>query len=366
MVAAKDQITQGQFMILVIQSQIGVSVLFLPSVVESIAGNDAWISVIMAGIGAFGLITIMWGLSRRFPTMNVFEFLPLLLGKVAGKIVHLVYLAMFIAECSLILVLFADVVRDWVFSNTPSWVVLVLMLGTALYMVRENLRAIARFFVLTFGLIFILILISTYAYQDADLMYILPINSSGIPNIVRGTAESMNSFYGFEIILLCYPFVQGGGKGILKASLYANVFSTIVYGFMVFTCLIVFSPEELRIIPQPVLYMVKSLTFTVFERADLYFLTIWTIVVISTVMAYLYMSAKAISSLFGKKQHAGTVPFAALIILSIALIPHDQDMINRMRLIVNILSTATLVVLPFILLCISYLFKIKGKEQARG
>lgn len=364
MIAAKDKITPAQLMVLVIQSQIGVSILFLPSMVEAAARNDAWISVILAGFVSSFLLLIMWALSRRFPALTLFEYLPLLLGKVVGKIVNFVFAMMLILECSLILVLFADVVRDWIFSSTPSWVILFLTLATALYMVRENIKLIARFLMFTVGLILVLVLIATYAYRDADLMYILPINQAGIPNIFKGMLISMNSFYGFEILFFCYPFVQGKGKGILKATFFGNILSTLVYTFMVFTCLIVFSNEELRVIPQPILYMVKTLSFTVFERADLYFLTIWTVVVITTVMAYLFMCAKSVAALFGKKQHAGTAPFVALLILCISLYPHDQSLINKLKTIVGILTTICIVALPIILLCISYLRKIKGKEQA--
>jgi len=366
MIAAKDKITPGQLMILVIQSQIGVGVLFLPSTVESAAQNDAWISVILAGFAAFLLIVILWGLSRRFPANSFFEFLPLLLGKAVGKIVHFFYAALFVLECSLVSVLFADVIRDWVFPNTPRWAIIGLLLATSLYLAQENIRTIARFFVLTFGLIFILILIATYAYHDAQILYILPINQAGIPKVMYGMMKTMNSLFGFEIIMFVYPYVRGTGKEILKATGFAHVFSTFVYTYLVFTCLVVFSPEELRMIPHPVLYMVKALSFSIFERADLYFLMIWAVVVVSTVMSYLYMSAKTVSTLFGKKQHRGTAPYVALLILFIALIPHDQDMINRLQLIVGILFGVFLVVFPFVLLCISYFMNIKGKERAEG
>ncbi|WP_053376452.1 GerAB/ArcD/ProY family transporter [Paenibacillus sp. FJAT-27812] len=366
MIADKEKITPGQLTVIVIQAQIGVSVLFLPSIVETVAKNDSWISVILAGLAVCLMIVIMWGLSRRFPAMILFDYLPLLLGKFVGKIVHIIYVLMFIFECSLMLVQFADVIRDWIFLRTPAWVILALMLLTSLYMIRENIRLIARFLVLTFVLIFALIFIATYAYRDADIMYILPINQAGFSNIVNGMLKSMNSLYGFEILLFCYPYVQGKSKQILKATLYANLFSTLMYTFLVFTCFIVFSPEELRVIPQPVLYMVKGLSFTIFERADLYFLTIWTVVVISTVMVFLYMSAKAVSTLFGKKNHAGTAPFVALIIFCISLVPHDQDMVNTLQRIVTILTGVSLVVIPVVLLSISLLLKIKRKEQAEA
>jgi len=365
MIKNKERITPGQLMILIVQTQIGVGVLFLPSTVEAKAYNDAWIAVILGGCASAALLLAIWALGRRFPGMVFFYFLPLLMGKPLGKIVHTIYAVMFIAECGVILAQFGDVVRDWIFSSTPSWMILGLMLAVSVYMAVENLRFITRFFVLTFILIFVLILIALYAYREAEWLYALPIGNAGFLNILKGSALSMNSFYGFEILLFAFPFVQGSSRSVLKAGMYANLFSTVVYAFLVFTCVLVFTPLELRLIPQPILYMVKALSFTVFERADLYFLAIWTVVVLTTVMAYLYMAAKSVSSLFGKSRHAGTVPVVAAMIWILAIYPHDQDMIDWMQRIVSALTTLTLVVLPTLLLVISYIRKIERKEQVQ-
>ncbi|MFB9274773.1 GerAB/ArcD/ProY family transporter [Cohnella cellulosilytica] len=366
MIPDKERITPGQLMALIIQSQIGVGALFLPSTVEAAARNDSWISILIGGAFSGMLLIVIWALGRRFPGMILFEYLPLLVGKPLAKIVHATYAVMFISECGSILALFADVVRDWIFASTPAWIILGMMLAVSLYLAVENLRLLARFFVLTFGLIFVLVLIALYAYRDAEWLYALPIGQAGLANIAKGAALSMNSFYGFEIILFSFPFVQGGSRAILKAGLFSNLFSTAFYVFLVFTCVLIFTPEELRIIPQPILYMVKALSFTVFERADMYFLMIWIVVVISTVMAYLYMASKSVSTLFGKARHSGVAPFVAVCILLIAVYPHDQDMIDFIQKIVAVLTTATLIVMPLLLLGLSYLRKIERKERRQA
>ncbi len=364
MITNKESITPGQLMILIIQTQFGVGVLFLPSSVEARAFNDAWLAVILGGGISAALLLAIWALGRRFPGMILFEYLPLLTGRPLGKVVHAAYSIMFIAECGLVLTQFADVIRDWIFSSTPAWVILGLMLAISVYMAVENLRLITRFLVLTFILIFVLILIALYAYREAEWLYALPIGRAGFRNILEGSALSMNSFYGFEIMLFAFPFVQGTSRAVLKAGMFANLFSTVIYAFLVLTCVLVFTPQELKLIPQPILYMVKALSFTVFERADLYFLTIWTVVVITTVMSYLYMAAKSVSTFFGKPRHSGTVPVVAAIIWVLAICPHDQDMIDWVQRIVGALTTLTLIVLPSVLLGISYIRKIERKEQA--
>ncbi|XID91292.1 GerAB/ArcD/ProY family transporter [Paenibacillaceae bacterium WGS1546] len=366
MIAGKERITPGQLMILIIQSQIGIGVLFLPSEVEAAVGNDAWISVILTGLAASLFILAIWALGRRFPNQTLFEYLPRLLGKAAGKTVILFYAAMFILEGSLLLIQFADVIKDWVFADTPVWVIILLSLATSYYMAKESLRTISRYLVLTFGLIFVLIFISLYAYRNVEILYILPVNQAGIPKILSGTVKTIDAYYGFEVLLIAYPFVQGRGKDILKAAMWGNAFSILVYTFLVFTCLIAFTSDELKMIPQPVLYMVKSLSFTIFERADLYFLMIWIVVVLTTAVVYLFTAAKAAAALFGIRKHVKALPWVTLAFLGLTLIPLDQDTIIMIRNAASVLTAAMVLAIPPLLLAVSYMANIKEKGRAEG
>ncbi|MCR8636464.1 GerAB/ArcD/ProY family transporter [Paenibacillus radicis (ex Xue et al. 2023)] len=364
MIVEENKITPGQLFFTVIQTQIGVGVLSLPSRVEAVAKGDAWISVLLTGLLAQLFIVIMWDLARKFPEFTIFDYLHLLLGKVLGKIIHFLLAAFFVFESSLILVLFTDVIRDWMFTETPRWVILLLTVIVCAYLVQDSFLTIARFFVLVSGLIFVLILIAAYAYTQVDFLYILPIGQAGLFNIVKGMREAMNSIYGFEIILVCYPFVEGGSMGKLKAVLFANVFSTLLYTFMVFTCLVVFTQLELKIIPQPVLYMIKALSFSIIERPDLYFLSIWVIVVATSAMAYLFMAVKGVSRLFGQEQHSKAVPYVTIVVLIIALIPQDQAMISALLKMTSYLSYIFIFGLPILLLSIHYLTKKIRKRRA--
>ena len=49
-----------------------------------------------------------------------------------------------------------------------------------------------------------------------------------------------------------------GSAGKLKAVTLANTFTTLFYAYAVFTSLIVFSPQELDLLPQPLLYVITS------------------------------------------------------------------------------------------------------------
>lgn len=364
MTVSRGTLSPGQFMILIVQTQIGINVLYMPSSVESIVKNDAWISMLLAGTVSTLFIVIMWLLASRLPNASCAEYMPRLLGKTFGTFAQLIYAVMFVLNCSLILVLFADVVRDWLLSETPKWVIIGLMLFVGTYLGREHARTIARFCMITSFLILLLLSIAAYAFKNANILYILPVGEQSPITIAHGALKAFYSLFGFEILLFVFPLVEGGHRSALKALMFANLFSTLVYVFLVFLCLVVFSPEELRIIPQPVLYMIKALSFTVFERADLYFLSIWTIIVISTVASYVFMSGTITGALFGRRSHRRVVPYASVVVFVCALLPSTQSSINVLETVVSTLGWATLIVLPTLMLIVTFVRNINEKEAA--
>ena len=64
--------------------------------------------------------------------------------------------------------------------------------------------------------------------------------------------------YGFEIILIAFPKVNGSSVAKLKAISIANGFVTLFYTFTVWICFIVFSPKQVELIPEPVAYLLRS------------------------------------------------------------------------------------------------------------
>jgi len=338
---------------LVLQTQIGVQVLFLPSRVQAFAKGDAWMSVLLAGLFSQMFILMMWALNKRFPAATLYDFMPRLTGKAAARLLQILFIVYFTAQSSLILMFFYEVIRDWVFPETPRWLITGLMVLVCIYLTQENLQIIARFFLLVSSLFLVMIFISAYAYTHSNLLYIFPIGQAGFLPVVRGAHEAMNTLSGYEWILFCYPFVEGTPRKKLAAASAANAFSTLLYTFLVFTSLVVFSPSELGLLPHPVLYMVKALTITIIERPDLYFLSAWIVVVATSIMAYLYLAATGISHLFGMSSHRKPVLFTAVALLATALLIHDQAVMRTLGKIVSLSTYFFLGCVPLLLLLIS-------------
>jgi len=355
----KNKITPGQLMFVITQAQVGYGVLALPHQVFSVAKADGWISTFLSGIVIQLIILVIWAVGRRFPSMTVYEILPHVFGKPLGKTLHAAYIVYFILTGVSTTVNFGGIIGKWMFSNTPNWVIYVLMLGVCMYLARENFRTIARFFVLVTSLIVFMIVIAAWAYTKANLLYILPIGQAGWPSIVKGSYQVTIAMIGFELLLVVYPYVEGDSKAVLKAASLGNVFTTILYVFMVFTSLVFFSPNEMELVPEPVLYMLRAFTFQLIERPDLYFLSIWMVLVSTSLIGNLYLASKGLTRLFGGNKHSKAIPYTAFLVFVVAMFMKDPFKIEAFTGWISIVSYVFTLVIPLVILGISFAFRIR-------
>ncbi|EDW5948285.1 MULTISPECIES: GerAB/ArcD/ProY family transporter [Lysinibacillus] len=360
-------LTTIQLTFFIIQTQIGVGILGLPSNVFSTSKQDSWMSILFSGIVIQVIILMMWGIGRRFPSMSLFHYSTQLIGKVAGTSINIIYIIYGVMVASLVLMYSSAIIKMWVLPLTPKWIVIALLTLTAVYIGKETVLEISSFFVVVSGLIVLLIIISfivMFTYP-VDWRFLFPIGHSGIGNILRGAKEAYFSMLGFELILILYPYFQHiGEKKVLFSVSIANLFVTLLYTFLMVVTMVTFSPDELLTIPQPVLYFVKSLYLQIVERIDLFFISLWIINVITTLTSYLFLATEGCLITFSKYKNKGRTIYILLlsaIASGVALIPNKESEIDLMNKAVSQMSNVTLLIIPLFLFGISILFRESGR-----
>ncbi|WP_221568982.1 GerAB/ArcD/ProY family transporter [Alkalihalobacillus sp. TS-13] len=351
-------ITKYQLMFMIIQTQIGVGVIGLPYAVHQKAGSDGWISVLIAGCVIQLLILCYWLLLRRYPGETIFTISERMLGKFAGILVGISYTVFGVLISTLVLVLYQDIISLWVLPSTPRWVIIMIMIGTCLYLAKENMKIIARFFMFVTALIPILIILVLVSFpHHTEIRYLFPIGHNGMNNIISGANSVIFSIIGIEMLFFLSMYTEGSYRDILKFSSLANLFTTIFYTFLVIACSIVFAPKEILIIPQPVLYMLKSISFKLVERIDLLFFSVWIVIVATSLISYLLLASKGSAHLFSIKQHKKPLYFIAFIVFVCALIPETQFDIMKLNSFIGDISYFFIVGLPLFLLIVSFFKK---------
>ncbi|MCR2822411.1 GerAB/ArcD/ProY family transporter [Lederbergia panacisoli] len=360
---SKHQISQFQLTIILIHAQIGVGIVSLPYVMFLKADGDSWISILITGVLLQVMIFLIWALMRRFPTQNLYMVLQSLFGKFIGKIISLLYCCYFLIVAGMVLAKFAFTLKVWMLPLTPQWLILLLMILTVIYLVIENLQIIARFLLLATLPLIVFISLSAYSLKFANYTYILPIGSNGFLHILKGIKAGFPSFQGFELLLVLFPFVQADQKSVLKAATVANVFVTLFYTFITLICLLFFSPKELELIPEPVLYLIKSFAFKIIERPDLIFTSLWIVLVATTIMSLLFASSIGLSTIVNAKSHKLFVFLSAIACFIIAFIPKGKFEIEALGKIDSHLVTYFAFAFPVIFLLISLIFKKKERRD---
>jgi spore germination protein (amino acid permease) len=364
MIPEKNKITQGQLMFFVIQSQVGVGILSLPYKLQASAKGGAWISALIAGLAVQIIILILCALCKQFPSDTLYSFLPKITGKFLGNLLCFAYIGYYLLSAGAALGKFADVVGKWVLQETPRWALLLLTLLTCMYLAKENIRVIARLFVLSTFTIIVMVILSLMGYVRMNFSYIFPITEAGWGKIIKGANDALFPLTGYENILVIYPFVEGKSGGKLKAVSLANMVVTLFYTFEVFTSLIIFSPAVMPEVSEPLLYMLKGFSFQVINRIDLIFLSLWIFVVTTSLVAWTYVASVGFGHFFHRGEHKKAVPYALFILFILGLIAQDpaiSDLYDRM---VAITHYSLIIVLPLILLCLAYFLR-KGAAEIR-
>lgn len=364
MMKNKKMISKSQLMYIILQSQIGVGLLSLPYMAHKHAKSDGWISVIVAGIGVFILLLIMWALCKRFPNDTIYEFSNKIVGRSIGMFISFLYVLNFFIVSIFSVTITVSILKKWILTFTPPYVIIFCIVGTGIYLGRENIKIIARFYTFVSILIIFLVVLELLSYSDVNFKYLFPIGQSGIKNILIGGHDALMSMLGFELILVIYPFVKGTNKEILKFSTIAITFVTLLYTFFLITSYVVFSPLEIDIVSEPILYMLKALSFKVVERIDLIFLCIWIVPIVTSFVMYLHLASVGVSKLLKQKNHKkATLILGILIIIVSLMTPKEDQFLVKFNMFVSYTSYIYIGLIPLIFLIVSYLSKKKEPDN---
>lgn len=357
-----SKITVLQLFFIIVQTQIGVGVLSLPYTVFNVSGTDGWISILLSGFFIQLAIFIIWQLNRSYPNETLYDYTPRVIGKYFGSILNLLYTLFFSITAALVLVLFSNTVKTWAFPLTPSWIIIGFLMGICTYLVVADLVIMARFYVLVSIIILVFVGLVVYAHSEANYLYVFPLGKEGLINMIKGSKEAVISMLGFEMLLVIFPFIKGKDIEKLKMATYSNIFVTMIYTFIAFTSYVFFSPAEIVLVPEPVLYMMKEFSFVILERIDLIFLSFWIIAVGTSVMSYLYLASKGVAKLFSVRKESKVVPYVAFFIFIGSIIPTNHLLIDRLSEIIGNISILFIPIIPLFLLALTFWTKRKRRE----
>lgn len=347
---------------MIIQTQIGVGVLSVPYDLHSAAKQDGWISLVLGAVVIQILLIGIWMVAKNFPRDTLFSMNDKMFTKWLGRPISILYVLYFIGVGTLVILLFSRMISMWVLPSTPIWVTAFLMIAVCMYMVDGGLLVIGRLYTMLSFLLGFLLFFMIFGTKEMQIMYLFPVLEEGWGKIFSGINKAIFSFFGFIVSLVIFSKVEGTNKQKLKTIVYAHWFVTFFYLFTVFASFTFFSTSELPLVPEPVLYMLKSFTLPVIARIDLFFISIWVINVATTFATYLYLSSLGLSDLFNKQPKNLWIVVVGVLVFSIStFIGSDISKLEAFNKVVTYSGYIFSVTLPLVMVPLSYWRREKNK-----
>lgn len=211
------------------------------------------------------------------------------------KIIYLIYWLFYI----IIFVLYITyVLTTWVFPNTPSIVIISVFLMVCFYASISRPETAVNIGVVLIPMLFIFIIFMFLTVPDLHATNLLPLFYDRRHSWWMGFLYCTYAFGGAEMYAILRKYLVKEKKVRKKALTAYFAILTSFYFFSITFTLMFFSVEELKLVPEPILYILHSVEVTFVKRLDLFFVYIWlswslvTIVNYVLVMRLIYFEKK--------------------------------------------------------------------------
>ncbi|NGQ94400.1 GerAB/ArcD/ProY family transporter [Brevibacillus sp. SYP-B805] len=289
-----------QLVFLIFGTIVGVGFITLPRGVMEKAREDAWISVLLAGIVSILALWLSVRAARLFPQDTLVEYNPKAFGRILGFLFNLAYAGYFFFFTVTGVRTMAEVVRAEMLPFTPLEVIILTMLFAVVYVSWDGLMPIIRLkesgLPLTFLLIVFFLL---FAFLEADWSELRVPFVEGIAPVFQALPTTIYSYLGFEILFLYYPFVMRKEKALLGGSI-AIALTALFYAFIVLGTLVTIGVDVAIAQTYPVITMAKLIEVVrqFVERGELLLIILWLPLAYTTHIVTLFSTAFTLQRMF--------------------------------------------------------------------
>ncbi|MCL6635675.1 MAG: endospore germination permease [Peptococcaceae bacterium] len=239
----KGKIDSKQATFLMVNTILSTAILFVPAITARHAGQDAWLSALLATL--FGLLAalLVAGLGLRFPEQTIFQYPEVILGRVPGKLVALLYVWWFLHMDAEVIREYGSFIVSAFMPETPLIVFHLAVVAMAAYAVRNGLEVIGRTNQVFFPLIvFSLLILFLLATQEMDTKRLLPVFDRGAVQILKGAVTPMSWFgelFTLAALIPCLNRPVEARRVAVTAVLLTGFFFTLT----VFGVVLIFGPN---------------------------------------------------------------------------------------------------------------------------
>ncbi|WP_026476221.1 GerAB/ArcD/ProY family transporter [Alkaliphilus transvaalensis] len=353
------EITAEQSYLIIVSVMVGTGILGLARSVAEVSKQDAWISVLINGIGISIIVGVTIFVISKFPQLNFLEYTSYLLSKPVAYIITSAYVVYSVFASSLIVRFLNEMIGTWFLPRTPPSIISLIIVATMVYILKDGLTIVGRFNeIMVFAIIPLIVLIFP-SLTEASLINFKPIGGAGLENILKGVMPSFYAFGGYEVILIIFPYISNKNKNNLKYSVWAILFVTALYTVIVAAQIALFGYQELTGILYSIINYLDVIDFPIIERIEIVFSFFWIFAVLGTLTIQQIAGCLALQSIISNKRVSIIVYILSPIIYVLSLLPDNSAKVVAYSEKVGQASIGFGIVLPILLLL---MYIIRGRK----
>lgn len=365
MAEKKTRITNVQAAFLLISFMVSARFMILPrALVEITDSPDAWLAALLNFPIAIIAAAIAAILTRTFPRQSFFDYVPNIIGKLAGVILSGVFILYFVFYSANELRIVGELIRFYLLPETPLVLNLLALLMSAVYLTMGGILPVIRIQLLFLPIVMVsLLLVLLIGFEAFDAHNVQPLLANGILPIIRGLPANAVASLGFAIITI-FGLYMNQSSGVVTAACWGAGVVAALNSIAVFCAIGVFGEQALQSVLFPVMELVKSVEVPggFFERIELLFLTVFLMTSFATISIGMFVSALGMQKLL-KTQLRRNILILSPVMMLIALIPRDLSQIFAVGRMIELSGIILEGAVPALLL---FIVKSKFRRAATG
>ncbi|SDM77768.1 GerAB/ArcD/ProY family transporter [Sediminibacillus halophilus] len=343
--------------------QTGSGIMGVPRYIFMEARQDAWISVLIAGLLVHLVMAAMFAIMNHYENTDVLGVQTDLFGKWIAKLLGTIYIIYFFFVLLSVTMDYIQVVQTFIFPRMSAWVLSLVLILLIVYAVMSGLRvAVGITFIFFFLSLWLLIfLYKSIAYME--ITHFQPLLEASPSELLRGARHTSYSYLGIEILFFIYPFISNKEKAKLPAHL-GLALTTFFILLVTVISIGYFSPGELPEQVWPVLVLFKIVEYSVIGRFDVLVVTEWMMVILPNMILLTWIITYITKRLYHVQQRKVLYVVAVLLLIGAGITKHEYFIL---QIIDTVAATGFWVafVYPLVLLPLVWM-KSKWKRRKRG
>lgn len=369
-----NKLSMMEIILLSVAVTVSPAVLFTPYYAAQAAGQDAWISVFVAGLLVIFPTLAAVMLMARFPQQSIIQALPKLFGKVPGFLVALLFSGFFLFSAALAVWRLEIYTIRFLLPDTPLIAVRTLFLICVACAAFSGSIPLVRVsaYIVPLGMV-VIFLVTALPIPKMDISYLFPLFERGYSPMLYTAVLLLGWLCQTPIVILMFQryvpdkYLQGGVRKVLLAVL----MSTIAMELGAVGSIAAFGPEQTASMFYSSFEVARIIDIGPFlERIEVIFVAVWIAGIYVAAAFYFQAFIDSLSDIFSAKGKLSKTLLILITTLSLIIFPQivDISFFQVIAIIRDYASTTGVVfggILPIVMLMRTMFFPIKEKNRAQ-